>query len=285
MIKVGDTIQTHCEYDLIEGTCTWVNTEGSHCILNENDTGHLYWCNIENVSKVNEVNKEKIDMNSFDIGEEVVIEFQGKLTVGEIVETEITRLDEFLYGVDVEDIGIVYRQQQDIVDTEGLQFVLYTDHTGEGLVKVVDKLEEDTFLVLNPYGKLFVTHKENLRDYVHTGITRELQAEDDLVEDNREYCSGCAGCDCPEGADAQNDSIIEELRDLLQQRSTTGIRKYGTTLDRTDLDSSEWCQHLLEELLDAAGYVLRLKKDLEALEGGYSYVKNNNSIEIKGVND
>lgn len=64
----------------------------------------------------------------------------------------------------------------------------------------------------------------------------------------------------------QQDSIVADLRELLLQRSETGISKYGTTLDRTDLKPSEWCQHLLEELLDASGYVLRLKKDLEQIE-------------------
>lgn len=102
--------------------------------------------------------------------------------------------------------------------------------------------------------------------------------------------NGCAGCDassdmcnkewnnCAETAiiwklkeqmqqkTTQQDSIVADLRELLLQRSETGISKYGTTLDRTDLKPSEWCQHLLEELLDASGYVLRLKKDLEQIE-------------------
>lgn len=63
----------------------------------------------------------------------------------------------------------------------------------------------------------------------------------------------------------QKDMIIEQLREMLLQRSQTGIKKYGTTLERTDLTSSEWCQHVLEELLDASGYILRLKSDLQAL--------------------
>lgn len=64
----------------------------------------------------------------------------------------------------------------------------------------------------------------------------------------------------------KQDSIVSEIRELLLKRSQTGINKYGTTLDRKDLKPSEWCQHLLEELLDASGYVLRLKKDLEVIE-------------------
>lgn len=62
------------------------------------------------------------------------------------------------------------------------------------------------------------------------------------------------------------DSVVESIRELLLQRSQTGVAKYGTTLDRTDLKPSEWCQHLLEELLDASGYVVRLKRDLEQIE-------------------
>lgn len=64
----------------------------------------------------------------------------------------------------------------------------------------------------------------------------------------------------------KQDNIVEELRTMLLQRSQTGINKYGTTLDRTDLKPSEWCQHALEEALDFAGYILRLKKDLEKIE-------------------
>lgn len=64
----------------------------------------------------------------------------------------------------------------------------------------------------------------------------------------------------------KQDNIVEELRTILLQRSQTGIKKYGVTLDRTDLKPSEWCQHALEETLDFAGYILRLKKDLEKIE-------------------
>ncbi|MCC6480980.1 MAG: hypothetical protein IT554_01030 [Sphingomonadaceae bacterium] len=49
---------------------------------------------------------------------------------------------------------------------------------------------------------------------------------------------------------------------MLEARSAVGLAKYGIGLDRTDLAPEEWAQHLLEELLDAAGYVLRLKHEL-----------------------
>lgn len=49
----------------------------------------------------------------------------------------------------------------------------------------------------------------------------------------------------------------------LTSRDLRGQKKYGTSLDRRDLTSSEWHQHLLEELLDAACYVLRAKQTME----------------------
>lgn len=44
-------------------------------------------------------------------------------------------------------------------------------------------------------------------------------------------------------------------------RSEVGIQKYGTNLERTDIDFIGWIQHLQEELLDAAVYLERLKSE------------------------
>ena len=55
------------------------------------------------------------------------------------------------------------------------------------------------------------------------------------------------------------DENVESVRELLLQRSLSGYTKYGTT---TDIDLRGWLQHLQEELLDAAVYVERLKKEL-----------------------
>ncbi len=54
--------------------------------------------------------------------------------------------------------------------------------------------------------------------------------------------------------------ITEHLADLLRERSARGLEKYGTSIDRGDLTRSEWLQHLLEELLDAAQYVEAAKR-------------------------
>ncbi len=42
------------------------------------------------------------------------------------------------------------------------------------------------------------------------------------------------------------------------KRSEVGIRKYGTTLARTDLSRAEWTRMAYEEALDFACYLKRL---------------------------
>ena len=47
-----------------------------------------------------------------------------------------------------------------------------------------------------------------------------------------------------------------DLISIIRQRADAGLKKYGVTLDRTDLCEDEWLQHLLEEVCDAGGYIL-----------------------------
>ncbi len=61
--------------------------------------------------------------------------------------------------------------------------------------------------------------------------------------------------------ETRNDSIVESVINQFKQRSDVGIRKYGVTLDRNDLSSLEWIQHLQEELMDAVLYLEKLKKE------------------------
>ena len=50
---------------------------------------------------------------------------------------------------------------------------------------------------------------------------------------------------------------LTKVVDEFHKRETVGISKYGTTVDRSDLDLSQWLQHLKEELMDATLYVQR----------------------------
>lgn len=56
------------------------------------------------------------------------------------------------------------------------------------------------------------------------------------------------------------DSIVQEVIDKFYNRSETGMKKYGTTLDRDDLNLTQWLNHLQEELMDAILYIEKLKK-------------------------
>jgi len=59
------------------------------------------------------------------------------------------------------------------------------------------------------------------------------------------------------------DSIVDSVIESFKGRSTSGIKKYNTTLDRTDLSTLDWLTHLQEELMDAILYVERLKKEIK----------------------
>jgi hypothetical protein len=58
------------------------------------------------------------------------------------------------------------------------------------------------------------------------------------------------------------DTVVYRIASLLRSRSETGIRKYGTTLDRTDLEVKQWIDHAIEESLDQALYLQRIKDAL-----------------------
>ena len=58
------------------------------------------------------------------------------------------------------------------------------------------------------------------------------------------------------------DKIVNTIIKAYKKRSKTGIKKYGTTLQRNDLSPLQWLQHLQEELMDATLYIETLKDKL-----------------------
>lgn len=59
------------------------------------------------------------------------------------------------------------------------------------------------------------------------------------------------------------DKYVESVVDNFKNRSKVGIEKYGTTLERKDVDLLGWLNHLQEELMDATLYIERLKSELK----------------------
>ncbi len=62
------------------------------------------------------------------------------------------------------------------------------------------------------------------------------------------------------------DTIVESVVKQFKERSEVGIAKYGVTLDREDLSTLEWLQHLQEELFDASLYIEKLKSKLHIID-------------------
>ena len=60
----------------------------------------------------------------------------------------------------------------------------------------------------------------------------------------------------------EQDSIVKSVVRSYKERSRVGIEKYNKTMDRNDLSTSEWLQHLQEELMDATLYIEKLKQTL-----------------------
>lgn len=58
------------------------------------------------------------------------------------------------------------------------------------------------------------------------------------------------------------DKFVDKVIDNFKQRSQTGIEKYGTTLERDDVDLLGWLTHLQEELMDATLYIEKLKSEV-----------------------
>jgi hypothetical protein len=54
----------------------------------------------------------------------------------------------------------------------------------------------------------------------------------------------------------------ESIVDMLRSRSAAGLDKYGVSIDRTDLTTEQWIQHAIEEMLDGAQYLYRIKQEL-----------------------
>ena len=61
---------------------------------------------------------------------------------------------------------------------------------------------------------------------------------------------------------AQIDSILESLIDKYRQRSELGIKKYNTTLDRTDLTLLDWINHAQDEAMDLSLYLEKIKQTI-----------------------
>jgi len=59
----------------------------------------------------------------------------------------------------------------------------------------------------------------------------------------------------------QPDSIVQAIVDKFILRAQKGKEKYGTDMDRNDLNTNQWIEHAQDELMDGIIYLEKLKKD------------------------
>lgn len=72
-----------------------------------------------------------------------------------------------------------------------------------------------------------------------------------------------AGALDPHVVSKSPDANVERVRQLLLDRSVVGLKKYGVTTERTDLNLPQWLQHAIEEALDLANYLQAAKAYIE----------------------
>jgi hypothetical protein len=58
------------------------------------------------------------------------------------------------------------------------------------------------------------------------------------------------------------DKVVLSVIAKYAERSATGLRKYGVTLDREDLTIFDWINHAQEEAMDFTLYLERIRKEI-----------------------
>ena len=87
-----------------------------------------------------------------------------------------------------------------------------------------------------------------------SSLTKYLDQKEDMS--SREIMNAMDGI-------PTKDKYVKSVVKNFKKRSQVGIEKYGTTLDRNDVDLLGWLNHLQEELMDATLYIERLKTELK----------------------
>ena len=59
-----------------------------------------------------------------------------------------------------------------------------------------------------------------------------------------------------------SDTITTKIIELIETRADKGFQTYGVTMDRDDLTPEQWIDHAIEEALDLAIYLMKIKTTL-----------------------
>jgi|TARA_R110002073_G_scaffold161445_2_gene317013 hypothetical protein len=77
------------------------------------------------------------------------------------------------------------------------------------------------------------------------------------------------------------DPIVATVMQRMSDRSEIGMEKYGCTMMREDVTTVDWIDHAIEELLDAAVYLERLRLNLTS----FRFNNVDNLFDSKGSSD
>ena len=59
------------------------------------------------------------------------------------------------------------------------------------------------------------------------------------------------------------DTVVASVIAKFERRARMGNQKYGTDLDRTDLEKIDWIEHAQDELMDGILYLEKLKQEIQ----------------------
>jgi hypothetical protein len=62
------------------------------------------------------------------------------------------------------------------------------------------------------------------------------------------------------------DPVVLRVMQMLDQRSTVGLEKYGVSLFDDERSFGDWCTMAIEEALDKANYLMKIKDEWEKLQ-------------------
>ena len=111
--------------------------------------------------------------------------------------------------------------------------------------------------LLTPTGVLVI---ETIED--PTWVPRIVEAFPESVRQRVRSNGSTLVLDMRAATSDPEDTVVAAVIAKFASRSAVGQKKYGTTLDRTDLKTSDWIRHTQEELMDAILYLERLSRSI-----------------------
>ena len=64
-------------------------------------------------------------------------------------------------------------------------------------------------------------------------------------------------------SNVEHDPIVDMVVERIKVRSVAGMKKFGKPMTRDDKTTAEWIDDAIEEALDLAVYLTRVKSDLD----------------------